>query len=416
MNSSVDPCHNSLISLEEALRQILAMLSPLHATEWLPLQQALNRILAEDIAAPFDLPPFTNSAMDGYALSLAGIQAGTRLRVIGKSMAGQPFEGILKKGQCIRIFTGAPLPKGADAVIMQEETLAEDNRITLKNVPAMGENIRPAGGDVKQGERVLDQGKYLDAADLGLLASLGHAWLKVHQRPRVGFFSTGDELRPLDESLPPGTIYESNRYQIQGLLATLPVDATDLGRVPDRLVDVLQCLQEASQNHDVILSSGGASVGEADLLGEALRQVGQLYLWKVAIKPGKPLIFGHLGKAWFFGLPGNPVSVHVTFNQIVRPALWKLAGASSFQPLRIKARCVHDLHKTPGRMEFQRGILRLQENGELVVYSLAGQGSHQLRSLSQANCYIILPAESSGAKSGETVLVEPFTCQLPFDR
>jgi len=415
MNSSVDSCQNGLLSLDDALGRILGSLSPLEATEQVTLNQPTGRIVAETITAPFDLPPFTNSAMDGYALFSEGLRPGMGLSVIGKSMAGQPFEGSVKKGECVRIFTGAPLPEGADSVIMQEETLVTGNRLTLKRLPSKGENIRPAGGDVRKGEQLFTRGKRLNAADVGLLASLGHASITVYQRPRVGFFSTGDELRSLGKPLTPGAIYESNRYQLQSLLTALPVESTDLGQVPDRLEPLLQRLHEASRNHDVILSTGGASVGEADLLEKALKRLGRLYLWKVAIKPGKPLLFGRLGEAWFFGLPGNPVSVHVTFSQIVRPALWKLAGASSFKPLRIQARCTHDLHKTPGRLEFQRGIVRVGENGEATVSGLAGQGSHQLKSLSQANCYIILPPESKGAKSGETVLVEPFTCLLTND-
>ncbi len=414
MNSlPTDPCQGGLISLDDALRQILETISPLEATEQLMLRQALGRILAQQVSATFDLPPFTNSAMDGYALSLTGLQPGCSLEVIGRSMAGQPFNGRIEQGQCVRIFTGAPLPEGADAVLMQEDALLEGNRMIPQRIPSQGENIRAAGGDVRQGDIVLGRGKRLNAADLALLASLGHSWIQVYQQPTVGFFSSGDELRPLGEPLTPGTIYESNRYSLHGLLADLPVVGTDLGHVPDRLEIIRQRLEQGGQNYDVILSSGGASVGEADLLGEALRQVGDMHLWRVAIKPGKPLLFGRIGKAWFFGLPGNPVSVHVTYSQIVRPALWKLAGAPSFRPLRIQARCGHDLQKIPGRLEFQRGQMIQNPDGELTVFSLSGQGSHQLRNLSQANCYIILPADSTGAKTGETVLVEPFTCQLP---
>ncbi len=413
MNSSAaDPCQGGLITLDIALGQILTAIAPLEATEQVTLQRALGRVLGKDISAPFDLPPFTNSAMDGYALSLNGLKPNMALTVVGKAMAGQPFPGNIRLGQCVRIFTGAPLPPGADAVVMQEETMGEGDRILLKRLPVPGENVRPAGGDVRRGENVLATGQRLGAADLGLLASLGIAMVNVIQLPRLGFFSSGDELRPLGVPLTPGAIYESNRYSLHGLLDPLPVTATDLGRVPDQLEPILQCLEPAGQEYDVILSSGGASVGEADLLGEALRRVGKMHLWKVAIKPGKPLLFGQIGKAWFFGLPGNPVSVHVTFSQIVRPALWRLAGIPAFKPLRIQARCGQALHKTPGRLEFQRGRLSQNETGRLTVVGLEGQGSHQLKTLSRANCYIILPAESSGVKAGDPVLVEPFDCHF----
>lgn len=396
------------MTLESALGQILSMLEPLGDSEQVPLKSALGRVLAEDIIAPLPLPPFTNSAMDGYALPLQGLQPEQPLTVVGKAMAGHPHAGNVQPGQCVRIFTGAPVPAGCEAVIIQEQVERQGDKIHLRHMPSRGENIRPAGGDVHAGEKVLPQGKPLNAADLGLLASLGNVAVKVVQFPRVAFFSSGDELCPQGRSLPPGSIYESNRYSLYGLLASLPVQVTDLGKVEDQLEQILDHLENAAQSHDVIISSGGASVGESDLLGQALQEAGTMHLWKVAIKPGKPLIFGRIGKAWFFGLPGNPVSVHVTFTQIVRPALWKLAGVESFQPLRLPVVCENDLHKTPGRLEFQRGRLVQVETGQFKVFGLGGQGSHQLKSLSQANCFIILPADSCGIQAGETVIVEPF--------
>jgi len=240
MNSSTtEPCSNALITLESALGQILAMLDPLGNDEQVHLKSALGRVLAEDIIAPLPLPPFTNSAMDGYALPLQGLRLEQPLTVVGKAMAGHPHSGNVQPGQCVRIFTGAPVPAGCEAVIIQEQVERQGDKIHLRHMPSPGENIRPAGGDVRSGEKVLAKGKPLNAADLGLLASLGVVAVKVFQFPRVAFFSSGDELCPPEQPLPPGSIYESNRYSLHGLLASLPVQATDLDRVKDRLEAIL---------------------------------------------------------------------------------------------------------------------------------------------------------------------------------
>lgn len=403
-----DPCNQGLLPLAEALRQILSTIPPIEASETVPLKRAANRVLSENLAAPFDLPAFSNSAMDGYAFCSDSLPSDHKLTIDGTAWAGKPYTEPLAKGQCVRIFTGAAIPAGCDTVIMQEEVERHEHQITLKRVPRRGENVRPRGSDLGQGDRVLTKGQRLGPAELGLLACLGVSHVRVFQQPRVGFFSTGDELKGLGEILAPGQLYDSNRYSLHGLLSELPVSTHDLGTVPDRLETITELLSTAGRDHDIILSSGGASVGDADLLREALASCGQINLWKIAIKPGKPLIFGKTGNAWLFGLPGNPVSVHVTFCQIIRPALWRLAGAGDYQPLRLQARCANSIAKTPGRMEFQRGRLSYGEDGFLKVTALAGQGSHQLASLSRANCFIILPSESKGAQAGQTVEVEPF--------
>ncbi len=415
-SSLVDPCQGDLLSLEAALAQILAAISPLDACEQLAIKPALGRILAEPVRAPLDLPPFANSAVDGYAVNLHGVDRDKwlvrGLQVVGESFAGKPYSGRLGAAQAVRIFTGAVLPEGTTMVIMQEEVIREGQAIRLKRLPELGENIRLAGSDVHCGETVLESGHCLKAADLGLLAALGIPQVSVFQQPRIAYFSSGDELCGLDEPLAPGQIHDSNRYSLHGLLAELPVLACDLGTVPDDLAQLTALLKEAGQSFDLILSSGGASVGEADLLRRAVSQVGQITLWRIAIKPGKPLIFGRIGRAWYFGLAGNPVSVHVGFTQIVRPAIWKLAGLTEFKPLRLKALCQNDLSKTRGRLEFQRGQLGLDEHGRLTVTGLAGQGSHQLAALSRANCFIVLPAPSERVRAGESVTVEPFSTWL----
>ncbi len=410
-----DPCQGGLLPLETALARILAAIAPLDADEWLDLGLAVGRILAEDIPAPTDLPAFANAAMDGYAVVTTGLALETPLILVGRALAGKPFDGTLRPGQCVRIFTGAPVPEGADAVVMQETVRRERNRVYLCHLPQPGENIRPAGGDVRKGERILRRGERLAAAHLGLLAALGIPTIRVFQRPRVAYFSSGDELTPLGTSLAPGRIYDSNRYSLRGLLHSLPVSPVDLGRQPDDLGRLADCLAQAGEQFDVVISTGGASVGEADLLRRALAQVGDLQLWRIAVKPGKPLIFGRIRRAWYFGLPGNPVSVHVTFDQIVRPALWRLAGGRPFRPLRLQIPCRNRLRKAPGRLEFQRGRLVRDPDGRWQVEGLAGQGSHQLAALAQADCYIVLPAESTGAEPGDVVEVEPFGRWLAHD-
>ncbi len=408
--SPADPCQGDLLSLEAALSRILASLSPLCFTETLPLKQAKGRILAEPIQASRDLPAFANSAVDGYALNLK--DQSLKLRVVGESFAGRPYLSPLSPGQAVRIFTGAAIPEGTSSVIMQEEVDREGEVIYLKRLPMPGENLRPAGSDVACGEIVLARGQRLKAADLGLLAALGRQTVRVIQKPHVAYFSTGDELRSIDEALGPGQIYDSNRYSLHGLLEEFPVSACDLGAVPDEVEAICSLLAEAGRHYDLILSSGGASVGEGDLVRQALMRVGELNLWQIAIKPGKPLIFGRVGRAWYFGLPGNPVSVHVAFSQIVRPALWKLAGLRSFKPLRLKAVCQNDLVKTPGRLEFMRGKLRFDAFGQLLVTGFARQGSHQLAALSRADCFILLPEASCGVSAGELVEIEPFSLEI----
>ncbi len=403
-----DPCSHHLTPLANALSQILGTIKPLTANEQVPLKHAWHRILAQDITAPFDVPAFTNSAMDGYALSLQNLAQGQSLEIVGTSWAGKPFNGALQPGQCVRIFTGALVPEGSDAVLMQEEVECIGDSILPKRLPRPSENLRFQGSDLQQGTRILKQGQRLEAAALGLLASLGFQNVNVFHKPRVAYFSTGDELRGLDDLLQPGQIYDSNRYSLHGLLAQLPVDSDDLGRLPDALDILSATLKQAASEYDLIVTSGGASVGEADLLKQVLQKIGQINLWKIAIKPGKPLIFGQIGKAYYLGLPGNPVSVHVTFNQIVKPVLWKLAGAGTYQPLRIRVLCSNPIKKAPGRMEFIRGHLSFDSNNQLSVTALSGQGSHQQATLCRANCYIILPADSHGIHAGEWVETEPF--------
>lgn len=400
------------MSLDSALEAILGSVRPIEATEEVSPMEGLGRILAEDIRSPFDVPGHTNSAMDGYAFRHGDCPFSGRisLRLAGESFAGHPFSGRLQPGECIRIMTGAVVPDTADTVVMQEDVVEADGHVELHDLPRKGANVRPAGEDIRAGEVVLATGRVLRAADLGMIASMGIAAFEVRRRAKVAYFSTGDELRPVGEPLEAGQIHDSNRYTLHGLLGQLGVDTLDLGIVKDDPGALRKALEKASTNADVVLTSGGVSVGEADYVTDMLAEVGDVSFWQVAMKPGRPLVYGSLGNAVFFGLPGNPVSVMATFLQVVRPALRVMSGASYEAPLRFDARAEHAIRKKPGRMEFQRGILRRGTDGALSVRTTGHQGSGILRSMSEANCFIVLPSDGVRVEAGEMVAVEPFTC------
>jgi molybdopterin molybdotransferase len=396
------------LTLDRALDRLLGTLRPIAETERLPLKQVLGRILAEEIRAPLDLPPFPNSAMDGYALRAEDLHSQASFRVIGTALAGHPFSGPVAPGECVRIFTGAVLPENADAVVAQEDAQRNGDAIRLMAGVSPGENVRRRGDEIRTGQRLLPAGKCLAPADLGLLAAIGRPEAAVKRRLRVAFFSTGDELRPVWQPLAPGEIHESNRYVLDALLAESGAEALDFGTVRDDPEALRQAMLEAAGLADAVIASGGASVGEADFIVDVLREIGRIEFWKVAIKPGKPFAFGHIGATPLFGLPGNPVSMMVAFRQLVHPALRRLMGATFRQPLRLRAVCGNRLAKSPGRLEFQRGFYLRDGNGDFIVTALAGQGSHRLISMSQANCFIVLPPENSGVEPGEEVDIEPF--------
>ena len=399
------------LGVEEARRRILDEVAPVRGTERLALRSALGRVLAADVRSPIDVPGHTNSAVDGYALAGTELPAdGEReFRVIGTAWAGRPFEGAVSRGECVRIMTGAPLPAGADTVIMQEHVAAQAERVRIGVGHKPGENVRAAGEDLAKDQVALTAGKRLTPAELGLLASIGFPEVTVHRRLRVAFFSTGDELRSLGEPLGPGEIYDSNRYTLHGMLARLGVEILDLGVVRDRRDDVRAAFAEASTIADAIVTSGGVSVGEADYVKETLDALGRVSFWQIAMKPGRPLAFGRVGDAAFFGLPGNPVSVMVTFYQFVQPALRRMAGERGVgAPLTFRARCASRFKKRPGRTEFQRAIAEHDADGELIVRGVGEQGSGILRSMSLANCFAILPHDAGDVQPGALVEVQPF--------
>jgi molybdopterin molybdotransferase len=408
-----DPCadpQDTLLSVEQGRERILQAVPTVTAVEQLHLRAALGRVLAAAVVSAIDVPPFANSAMDGYAVrSRDCADTPVRLRVSGASFAGAPFAGEVKSGECVRIMTGAVLPDGADAVLMQEQVERDGEQVAFAGeAVTAGLNVRYAGEDTRRGDRVLEPGTRLGAAELGLLASVGVSEVRVSRRLRVAFFSTGDELTGVGAPLSPGKIYDSNRYALFGMLANAGVECYDLGNIPDQRDAVRAAFRQAGDIADLVLTSGGVSVGEADYVTETLGELGEINFWRMAMKPGKPLAFGRLGNAVFFGLPGNPVSAMVTFYLFVLPAIRKMAGEPVRDPLLIEARCSETLKKAPGRAEFQRGVLHRAADGDWSVGSTGVQGSHLLSSMTKANCLIHLPAQSTGAQQGERVLVQPF--------
>jgi molybdopterin molybdotransferase len=349
--------------------------------------------------------------MDGYAVRAADLPAGGvgEFTVPGTSWAGRPWLTPIKPGQAVQIMTGGMMPAGADTVVMQEQVERDGDTVRIGSGHRCGQNVRAAGEDVAAGQRVLSAGKRLTTADSGVLASLGLGEVSVFRRLKVAFFSTGDELRPVGQPLGPGEIYDSNRYTLYGMLKKLDVDIIDMGVVRDRRELVEQAFHEAAAAADVIITSGGVSVGEADYVKETLEKLGNMSFWKIAMKPGRPVTFGHINGAVFFGLPGNPVSVMVTYFQFVRPALLKMAGETgALGAFTLRARASSALRKRPGRYEFQRGVLEQSTPGEFAVRSAGAQGSGILRSMSEANCFILLDPDRTSVEIGEEVLVQPF--------
>ncbi len=405
--SCMDEYDPKSLSVEQARARIAADIVPLPGYQSVALRDALGRILAQDIDSKLNVPAHVNSAMDGYAYKAgAGHDESTVLEVVGSSFAGHLFDGVVKAGECVRIMTGAVMPEGTDTVVIQELVNRDDDRITATKWSQPGANVRYPGEDIAAGVTVLRRGRKISASDLGLLASLGVTEVKVMRRPRVAFFSTGDELRSLGEPLGVGDVYDSNRYTLFGMLTDFDAEIIDMGVVPDDRDATRAAFAGAAEVADAVITSGGVSVGEADFVKETLDELGRVDFWKIAIKPGRPLAFGKIDQALFFGLPGNPVSVMVTFKQFVVPALSALRGETHRPGARLQVPCASALNKRPGRVEYQRGVLTEQENGELIVDTTGAQGSGILSSMSEANCFIVLPMESSGVQRGEPVQVE----------
>jgi molybdopterin molybdotransferase len=409
--SCKDENQTGLLTVTEAQARILDGVTAVTETETLPVRDALGRVLAQAVTSPIDVPSHTNSAMDGYAIRAADLSADgvAEFPVPGTSWAGRPWLAAIEPGQAVQIMTGGMMPEGADTVIMQEHVEREGDTVRIGGGHKPGQNVRAAGEDITTGATVFTAGKRLTSADIGVLASLGFAEVTVYRRLRVAFFSTGDELRGVGEPLGPGEIYDSNRYTLFAMLKRLDVEINDMGVVRDKRELIEQAFREAAASADAIITSGGVSVGEADFVKETLEALGSMSFWKIAMKPGRPVTFGHIDDAVFFGLPGNPVSVMVTFFQFVRSALLKMSGEADPQPIyTVMAQTTSALRKRPGRYEFQRGVLEQSAPGEFTVRSAGAQGSGILRSMSEANCFILLEPDQSGIEAGQPVLVQPF--------
>ena len=408
-----DELNTGLLTVDEARARILEAVNMISDTHTAALRDALGRVLATDVVSPIDVPSHTNSAMDGYAVRAVDLPAdGTRtFPVLGTSWAGRPYIGPIGPGEAVRIMTGGVMPEGMDSVVMQEqvEIDADNNSVLIGTGHSAGQNARAAGEDVEAGQTVLSAGRRLTAADIGVLASLGLGKVSIYRKLRVAFFSTGDELRAVGEPLSPGEIYDSNRYTLYGMLKKLDVEIIDMGVVRDQRELIEQAFTDAAASADAIITSGGVSVGESDFVKETLEKLGDMSFWKIAMKPGRPVTFGHIKDAVFFGLPGNPVSVMVTFFQFVRPALLKMTGDSgTLDAYTLHARTTTALRKHPGRYEFQRGVLQQTAPGEFSVRSAGAQGSGILRSMSEANCFILLDPDRTRVEVGEVVEVQPF--------
>jgi len=406
-----------LISIEQARAILLDDISPLSDRESIPLAQAAGRVLAQAVASSVCLPPCDNSAMDGYALryadlDCADLEKGAPLEQIGKSFAGSPFDGEVWPGTCVRIMTGAAMPAGADTVVMQEQVTANGASIVIHGEVRRGDHVRRRGEDIREGDTLLQAGSRISVARIALLAAAGIGRVEVQRRPVVALFSTGDELRQPGDVLGRGEIYDSNRIALLAALAKLEVEVLDLGILPDNREIIRENLARAAREADAILTSGGVSVGEADYTREVLEEMGEIGFWKVAMKPGKPFAYGRLRGTPFFGLPGNPVSALVTFQQLVVPALTVMQGGAWSAPVPLQARLLQPLRKSPGRTDFQRGIYRSDEHGTLCVEPVGAQGSHILSGLADANCLIVLARDSGSVEAGEVVAIEPLARPL----
>jgi molybdopterin molybdotransferase len=401
--SCLDGYDPEALRVDKALEAIRACLAPIAQTERVPVREALGRVLAQDIVPGINVPAHDNSAMDGYAVRFSDLSQ--PLEEIGSALAGKPFGGAVGPGQCVRIMTGAVMPQGADTVVIQEVVKRDGKRVVVPAGQKKGQNVRYAGEDLAVGKPVLHPGKLLRPAEIGLIASLGIGEVQVKRRLRVAFFATGDELASIGEKLKEGEIYDSNRYTLHGMLSRLGVEIADLGVVRDDPAALEAAFLEASK-HDVVITTGGVSVGEADFIRQLMAKLGEVLFWKIAMRPGRPMAFGRIGDAFLFGLPGNPVAVMVTFYQFVRDALLHLSGRSGDTAIPLlRATAAEKIRKVAGRTEYQRGIL-YREAGEWKVRTTGQQGSGVLRSMSEANCFIVLEHERGSVAAGEPVQVQ----------
>jgi molybdopterin molybdotransferase len=404
--SCLDGYDPNALHVAKARQAMRACITPVADTEMVSLRGAAGRILSQEIVPAIDVPAHDNSAMDGYAVRFADLER--PLREIGSAFAGRPFAGRVGPGECVRIMTGAVMPAGSDTVVIQEIVRKEGERIAVPPGQKRAQNVRYAGEDLKTGVAVLHPGKWLRPAELGLIASLGIGEVRVRRRLRVALFATGDELASIGAQLKEGEVYDSNRYTLHGMLERLGVEITDLGVVRDDPEALEAAFHKAASFADAIITTGGVSVGEADFVKQLMAKLGEVLFWKIAMRPGRPMAFGKIRNSYLFGLPGNPVAVMVTFYQLVRDALLHLCGrADDYAIPLLGAVAAERIRKVPGRTEYQRGIL-FSEHGVWKAKTTGQQGSGVLRSMSEANCFIVLEHERGTVQAGEPVGVQLF--------
>lgn len=408
--SCFDAVANSgkMLPVGESIKRILDAVPSATKTERIPLSKAMDRVLATDQYSPFNVPPHTNSAMDGYAIVFTD-PLPVSWRLVGEAYAGRGYPEKLKQGEAVAIMTGAPVPEGADTIIIKEAASLQGATLSIQGGVQKGQHVRLAGEDIPRGSLCLPSGSLLSPQALGLLASMGLSSVEVFKPVRVAIFSTGDEVVDQGKALPEFGIYDTNRFTLRGMLTRLGCEVIDLGIIEDDQRSLSEALALAASSADIMLSSGGVSMGEADYIKSALKKEGRVDFWRIAMRPGRPLAFGDVGGKPFFGLPGNPVAVMVTFMQFVQPALRKMMGQTSWQPNRMIATAEETLKSRLGRTDYSRGVYHINESGRLVVRSTGSQGSGILTSMVMANCLIEITDEFERIDVGEPVLIQPFS-------
>lgn len=405
--SVCDVPDGATLSVSQGLAKILSHVNPLTATEVVSLDELDNRVLGLDAVSPVNVPQQTNSAMDGYAFAMQDPMP-EHFTLVGEVLAGHQYHSELKLGETVRIMTGASVPQGADTVQPRELAIEEGNKISFSGNITQGQHVRLAGEDIAQGATALAAQQRIGSAEQGLLASLGFHQATVYKRPVVAVFSTGDEVSQPGEPLKPNCIYDANRFTIKAMAKRLGCEVVDLGIIEDSEAALEVALIQAAKHADVVISSGGVSVGNADYIKTVLAKIGQINFWRINMRPGRPLAFGEIGNSLFFGLPGNPVAVMVSFLHFVQPALRKLSGEAHWQAPLLPAITDEMLNSRTGRTEFFRGVYHLAKDGKLHVRSTGAQGSGMLSSMVKANCLIIIGEEDDKLNPGDTVYIQPF--------